>query len=51
MELDAFFENNSISLDIISCFDMWKDGNCTKRECMAESKKIIRDYSIYAEIK
>ena len=44
MDLKGFFESNSISLDIISCFDMWKEGNCTKSECIAESKSIIRDY-------
>ena len=44
MNLNDFFESNSISLDVISCFDMWKEGNCTKSECIAESKSIIRDY-------
>ena len=44
MDLKGFFEINSISLDIISCFDMWKKGNCTKSECIANSKSIIRDY-------
>lgn len=44
MGLTDYFESNSISLEIISCFDMWKEGNCTKNECIAETKRIIREY-------
>ncbi len=45
MDLDDFFENNSISLDIIAFFQMWQDGCCTKAECLSECKKIIKGYN------
>lgn len=44
MSLNEFFENQDISLDIISCFEMWKEGTCTKNEYIAESKRIVREY-------